>query len=340
MPVIIKPSRLGIMTKIEPQKSGGIFVVSALSLFRLHDPSELLTDQALWPMAAKEVPPGSFLDAGSAKVQGELLLGGHASAPKGNSVQAMSVGVAIAGRVIELAVFGDRYWMPQRNGVVFTEPKPFAVMPITPDRAFGGPGFAPNQAGRGFNASARIVGGDAVLLPNIEYRHDLLRHVDQVPRPALVGPADLAAPERRRLAGTYDSDWLKNYHPGLPPDADLHIYNMAPDDQRIGGYFEPGMPFHAVGMSAQHPDINNRLPLFRVRCLLAHHRPPDSSNCRCASTPSGLSPAKAWASPFIAAPLLLPTRMGSTSEACFWPTSVAMMRHALPLITPKSWPHE
>lgn len=278
MPVIIKPSRLGIMTKVEPQKYGGIFVVSALGLFRLHDPSEFLSDQALWPMAAKEVPPGSFLDTGSAKVQGEILLGGHASAPNGGTVQAMSVGVAIADKVIDLAVFGDRYWMPQRNGTVFTEPKPFAVMPITPDRAFGGPGFTANQAGRGFNAAQRIVGGEAVLLPNIEYRKELIRHVDQVPRPALVGPIDLASPERTKLAGTYDNDWLKNYHPGLPPDADLHIYNMAPEDQRIAGYFEPGMPFHAVGMSAQYAEVKNRLPSFRVRCLLERTSSPAGLN--------------------------------------------------------------
>jgi uncharacterized protein YjbI with pentapeptide repeats len=278
MPVIIKPSRLGIMTKIEPQKSGGIFVVSALGLFRLHDPSELLSDQALWPMAAKEVPPGSFLDTGSAKIQGEILLGGHASAPNGDPVSAMTVGVAMAGQTIDLAIFGDRYWMPQGGGAVFTEPKPFAVMPIVPDRAFGGGGFSANPVGRGFNASARIVAGEAVLLPNVEYRHDLLRHVDQVSRPALVGPIDLASPERRRLAGTYDNDWLKNYHPGLPPDADLHIYNMAPEEQRIAGYFEPGMPFHAIGMSAQFPDVNSSLPRFRVRCLLERASSPVGLN--------------------------------------------------------------
>ena len=268
MPVIIKPMRLGIMTKVEPQKSGGTFVVTALGLFRLHDPSDFMSDQALWPMAAKELPPGTVLDIGSAKVQGDILLGGHAAAPQGQTAQAMTVGVAMAGKTVTLAVFGDRYWMPTRNGAVFTEPKPFEVMPITPDRAFGGPGHPRNPAGRGFQAAKRIVDGEAVLLPNVEYRDDLLRHVDRTPRPALVGPINLASPERTKLAGTYDNNWLKNYFPGLPPDADPHIYNAAPPEQRIDGYFAEDAPFHAVGMSAQHPDVTGALPGFRVRCLL------------------------------------------------------------------------
>jgi len=269
MPLIIKPSRLGIMTKVEPQRSGGTFVVTALGLFPLHDPSDFLNDQALWPMAAKEMPPGAVLDIGSAKFRGEILLAGHAAAPEGQSVQAMAVGVSVANTTIDLAIFGDRYWMPTDAGMVFTPPKPFTTMPIAPDRAFGGPGHPQNPAGRGFNATVRMHNtGEAVLLPNVEHRQHLIRHVNDAPPPAWVGPADLASPERIKLAGTYDTHWLKTIHPGFPPDVDPRLFSLAPAHQQISGFFQGDEPFHAVGMSPQHPNIKSALPGFRVRCLL------------------------------------------------------------------------
>src|SRR5262249_21612463 len=103
---------------------------------------------------------------------------------------------------------------------------------------------------------------------NIEHRAQMIRHVDQNPPAALVGPVDLTSPERVKLGGTYDNNWLKNYFPGLPPDADPRLFNMAPPEQRIKGYFREDEPFHAVGMSAKHPEIKGALPGFRVRCLI------------------------------------------------------------------------
>lgn len=274
MPVIIKPAKLGIMTKVEPQKTGGTFVVTALGLFRLHDPSDFMSDQALWPMTAKELPPGAVLDVGSAKVKGEIMLAGHAAAPPGQTAKAMAVGIAVGDKVIDLVVYGDRYWSPSHNGIVFTEPRPFETMPIWPERAFGGPGHAGNPSGRGHNALVRMHQAEPVLLPNVEYRSRLIRHVDDAPPPALVGPVDLQSPERIKLLGTYDNNWVKDYHPGLPPDADPHIFNLAPPEQRIFGYFRGDEAFHAVGMSPQHAEIKGALPGFRVRCLVERSSAP------------------------------------------------------------------
>ncbi len=220
-------------------------------------------------MAAKEMAPGAVLDLGSAKFRGEILLAGHAVAPEGQSAQAMAVGVSIANTTIDLAVFGDRYWMPTDNGMVFTPPKPFTTMPIAPDRAFGGPGHPQNPTGRGFNATARMhSNGEVVRLPNIEHRQHLIRHVNDTPPPAWVGPVDLASPERIKLAGTYDSHWLKNIHPGFPSDVDPRLFSPAPPYQQVSGFFQGNEPFHAVGMSPQHPNIKSALPGFRVRRLL------------------------------------------------------------------------
>lgn len=51
--------------------------------------------------------------------------------------------------------------------------------------------------------------------------------------PAGFGFISRAAKHRRKLAGTYDDEWLKNRHPYLPTDFDFAYWNGAPQDQQI-----------------------------------------------------------------------------------------------------------
>ncbi|OYW68412.1 MAG: hypothetical protein B7Z40_03120 [Bosea sp. 12-68-7] len=275
MPTIIKPRKLGILTKVERRGPQASLIVSALGLFSLAEPTDFEFDTALWPMAIKEMPPGAIFDMAMPKPCGEVLFAGRAMAPQGEPVGAMAVDVAVGPMRKRIAVFGDRAWRPAAGGVVFTEPKPFVEMPLVPERAFGGPGHPDNAAGRGFEAERRVEAGEIVLLPNVEDARRLIRLVSDQPPPVRPGPLDPAHPSRRALAGTYDDQWLKHDFPGLARDADPHLFCVAADDQRIPGYFAGDEPFRVAGFQAQRPEIAGTLPGLRVRIFVRLAGQPD-----------------------------------------------------------------
>jgi uncharacterized protein YjbI with pentapeptide repeats len=268
MPTIIKPRKLGILTKVERRGPRASLVVSALGLFSLTEPTDFEFDTALWPMAIKEMPPGAILDMAMPKPCGEVLFAGRAMAPWGEAVPAMAVDVSVGAMRKRIAVFGDRVWRPAAGGVVFTGPKPFVEMPLAPEHAFGGPGHADNPAGRGFEAERRVEAGEIVPLPNIEDATRPIRSASDNPAPVRPGPLDPAHPSRRALAGTYDDHWLKHDFPGLARDADPRLFCMAAQDQRIAGYFAGDEPFRVTGFQAQRPDIAGTLPGMRVRIFV------------------------------------------------------------------------
>lgn len=68
----------------------------------------------------------------------EVVLFGQARAPGGAPCTRMSVSLAVGSTRRELLVTGDRRWEKQRLRQRPTDPEPFAVMPLTWERAFGG----------------------------------------------------------------------------------------------------------------------------------------------------------------------------------------------------------
>ena len=180
----------------------------------------------------------------------------------------MNVDVAVGAMAKRLAVFGDRAWLPTAGGVVFTEPRPFVAMPLSPERSFGGPAHLDNPRGRGFEAARRVEAGEVVFLPNVEDPRRVIRTVEDSPPPVRPGPIDPAHPSRRALAGTYDDTWLKQDFPGLARDADPRLFCVAPENQRIAGYFNGDESFRVAGFQAARPDIVGALPGMRVRIFV------------------------------------------------------------------------
>jgi hypothetical protein len=66
----------------------------------------------------------------------EVIVLGHAWAPRERSVSALTVALTVGRVRRELLVFGDRCWAANRKTV--SQPVPFAKMPLTYSRAFGG----------------------------------------------------------------------------------------------------------------------------------------------------------------------------------------------------------
>jgi len=143
----------------------------------------------------------------------EVILLGHAYAPRQRPVTALTVALSVGDVRREIAVFGDRTWMPGPAGrKVSSRPAPFVKMPLTYRRAFGGTvtinldreslfdlSDNVNQHGLGFDAEsmARDLGialkapaGYPTLpskyvrsLPNLENPRTLITRPEDAPEP-------------------------------------------------------------------------------------------------------------------------------------------------------------
>lgn len=261
----IKPGALSLLTRTIEHRGRCIFVVSPLLFVSLTGEVRLKSEVALWKFAAAQLGKDAAIDAGQPKAVPEFLVHAQAFAPGGKPCPACAVRARVAGREKTLFAFGDRYW----EGRTASEPVPFTRMPIDWSRAYGGPGFALNPAGRGADPGAEAP----IPLPNIEYPDARLTRPDQPGRPAGFGPREVTHPERAALAGTYDDAWLKTDFPGLARDLDWKHFNVAPPDQWLEGTLTGSEEWEFENL---HPDqrlLRGRLPGFATRCFVRHATP-------------------------------------------------------------------
>jgi hypothetical protein len=117
----------------------GLLTAKATFRFDLQGRVELETQEpfALWTQdettAVGDLPADSRPRADAAL---EVILLGHAYAPRGRTVSALTVALSVDQVRREILVFGDRTWTPNRRTV--SQPIPFTQMPLTYARAFGG----------------------------------------------------------------------------------------------------------------------------------------------------------------------------------------------------------
>ncbi len=140
----------------------------------------------------------------------EVILLGHAWAPAGRLVAALTVGLVVGRARREMLVFGDRSWSAHHRAI--SPPRPFAKMPLDYRRAFGG--TVPvhldresvfdladplNRHGKGFDAERlardmgawlkapsgfpRLPDGYVRALPNLEDRAAPIARWEDVPPP-------------------------------------------------------------------------------------------------------------------------------------------------------------
>jgi hypothetical protein len=199
----------------------------------------------------------------------DVLLVGSAHAPRGRPVTKVSVMLTVGSMKKSFEVVGDRYWTASPTGIVPSGAKPFASLPITYDRAFGGPGevspdnpalsfaYPPNPVGVGYFERARDEDVFGKPLPNTHETGDPVSTPRGKYRPMSLGPVGRNFQSRYPLAGTYDKPWLDDVFPFLPADFNVLYYQAAPVDQQIA-YPVGGETVHLVGLT---PDD---LPPFRL----------------------------------------------------------------------------
>ncbi len=186
----------------------------------------------------------------------DVLMTGHAHAPRGRRATRLSVGMAVGPVAKRIAAVGDRLWT--LGGA--SEPVPFEKLPLDYARAYGGidaagdpaapaDWYADNPAGRAYASRASALGGQR--LPNFEDPAQPFRSPSDRPRPAGFGPIAPHWPLRSRFAGTYDAAWEKDRLPLLPLDFDPRFHQQAPPDQQAEGFLRGG---EAVRLEGVHPD--------------------------------------------------------------------------------------
>ena len=199
------------------------------------------------------------------KPRSDLLIVGTAHAPNAAPTQALNVRYRMGAYSKSLRVVGDRIWKQGSLGEAsLSGPLPFAAMPLSYAKAYGGPNYPANPIGRGYLP----IAASAVAAPNIEYASNAWRGPqDRVPV-AGFGPVAASWESRSKLAGTYDETWLKENWPWFPDDFDWSYFNCAPRDQQVDGYLRGDEELEFENLHPLHPIYRVALPRLRARCFV------------------------------------------------------------------------
>ena len=170
----------------------------------------------------------------------DIIVGGHAHAPRGRAVSQLDVTLKLDAFEKTLRVFGDRPWLRGMSGPRLGAPQPFQTMPLLYERAFGGADrSAADPAEHRWDERNPVGVGFAVdpvqrlqqIAPNIVYPGGSASDWSERQRPAGFGPIPPHWLPRRQWGGTYDAGWRKRRMPLVPDDLDDRFYQCAPPDQ-------------------------------------------------------------------------------------------------------------
>jgi uncharacterized protein YjbI with pentapeptide repeats len=259
---VLKPNRLSVFTRPFEVRGAFRLGISILGFFDLQRRS-LLEEVELWKFLPEELGKDAAIDVGIPKSRAEYLVHGSVFVPGGVALETCPISVTIGRLEKTLYVVGDRFWKGKQQ----SRPQTFASMPVSWERAFGGPGFARNPLGKGF-APVETEHGPIQFLPNIETPGKMISSPKQQPEPGSFGPLDITWPQRFSKVGTYDLTWLKERFPGFADDIDWTIHNMAPEDQQQPEPFLGTEEIRIVNMHPERSVIEGRLPGCRARAFV------------------------------------------------------------------------
>jgi hypothetical protein len=234
----------------------GTFVTDPSGTLRLADRQRL-------PVEADEHhgDPGSTslryeCDFALTKQYTDVLVVGHAVVPGGRRATELPVRLEVAGRVKDALVVGDRRWVRAAGGLVPSHPPvAFQQLPLTYERAAGGPHESRNLVGAG----AAVEGAP---LPNLERPGLRTGSPGERLEPVGFGSVSRNWSPRMRLAGTYDRRWFEQVRPFLPHDFDSRYFQSAPEDQQFP-HFVGGEQITCVHMAAE-PVVRYVIPRVDV----------------------------------------------------------------------------
>jgi uncharacterized protein YjbI with pentapeptide repeats len=199
------------------------------------------------------VYPGDFADF---KLRAEVMLRGACHPPSGRPVRECPVRFSVGTWSKSLYVVGPRAWA----GEAISEPLPFTKMPLGYENAFGGPGYAPNPAGKGVGTKE---------LPNVELAGERVRERGDRPAPAGFGPLNPTWPQRNgKLGKEYGEAWRRERAPYYAVDFDWSYFSAAAPDQQLEGYLRGDEEVTFQNLHPAAPIFSVRLPGRRIRAFV------------------------------------------------------------------------
>ncbi len=195
------------------------------------------------------------------KLNAEALLKG-AACPPGGPGRECTVRFAVGDWHKSLRVVGPRAYKPGLLlGGKASEPQLFDRMPLTWENAYGGPGYADNPAGRGFEGEE---------LPTVEYADQPVKKVGQKNvAPATFLPVSPRWPSRAGKRGkNYGAAWRKQRAPFFADDFDWTHFHSAAPDQQLDGYLRGDEEMTFENLHPQAERWSQRLPGLRIRAFV------------------------------------------------------------------------
>ncbi|WP_437627261.1 DUF2169 family type VI secretion system accessory protein [Sorangium sp. So ce1151] len=260
---IIKPQRISILQRVFELKQQRFLALGLTAYLPLDAPEVPLPEISMWQEIPRQLGKDVALDEGLPKPRGEVLVFGKAFAAGGKPRPAFRARVQVGPVDKAVYVVGKRRW---ERGVP-SEPEPLTELALGWDKAFGGPGFAPNPIGTGL-ATVHEDGKKTQPLPQIEHPKHLITSPNDRPPPAAFGPLDATWPERQSKLGTYDAAWIENDFPGFARDLDPEYFMVAPPDQRLPGFFQGGEPIALEHLHPEEATLTGRVTELAARCFV------------------------------------------------------------------------
>lgn len=224
--------------------------------------------EQIWPVSPSPYsgPTGIAMESDEVFYRGgvDLMLFGHACAPRNRPVSSLRVKVQCGAFERQIAVFGDRTWEGRPSHLRPSAPALFERIPLTLEHAFGGVDvwdelpvpFPDNPKGRGFYLSP--VAATGKLLPNLEQPATLIGKWDDRPDPVGTGCCPMAFSARLREGVKLDEG-------GRLQSLNACLFNAAFPDF-VAEQVTPGMQVRVEGVQAEG------LLLYEVPALPFHVR--------------------------------------------------------------------
>jgi hypothetical protein len=214
----------------------------------------------------------------------DALLNGSAYAPGGRPAERVTVAMRVGSMTKSFNVVGDRVWDRFLLSSTPTPPRPFAKLPISYDRAFGGVDVDANKPEKIATYIKNPIGvgyypltkGKALVgkpLPNTEEIGHPVKTTEGRYLPMSFGPIGRNFEPRIPFAGTYDKAWLESRAPFWPVDFDYRYFQTAPVGQQIP-YPKGGEQVILKNLSPQGT-MKFQLPRTSVPILFIRHRADD-----------------------------------------------------------------
>lgn len=205
------------------------------------------------------------------KAKADCIFIGSAYTPSRLPQQGIEVEFQVGSMRKRLAVIGNRTWSKEGDGIAHVHgPELFTELPIRNEYAHGGPKSKFNPHGIGFGDLDKTVPIANIVAIGAETpRWD----EDAMPEGLGVLPPNYLP--RRKMAGTFDDDWLYRRRPMPPRDFDLAHHNSTRPDQQVDGYLMGDEQVHLENLHPSEPDFDFALPGLRVRCFAEIDLHPD-----------------------------------------------------------------